>query len=429
LAVRLEKAIGPLLPRALSVLGLALMLAACGVSTTSPSAVSQGSNATDGSQSAPQVSYPVFSSLQMTGPDTAFGLAALAPQTTLPAWNLGTMSTAPSPDVAFLATTDGGTRWRDLMPPDPVASGQMQMGSALYFLNARTGWFGFDLVSQHGPGSTVVVEHTTDGGRHWQLSGFASPYQGSLYLDFTNPSDGWVLSLSLPGAGQMAKAVFQTTDGGKTWRQVNCDRDRTSSSLPDDSYPDGISFNRARGFVTALYHGDPYVWVYGTVDGGHTFQRVQVPVPSAYRNDYANPYPPVFSGQVGSMFVQLVGQKSVLLVYRTTDFGATWRPSGGPPVPSSADLLTSWWSSPEDGYVLSSDGRDIYVTHDAGLTWKANSLPAGAASPLQGPQIITFYAKAHGLLYTKAASGEGALYTTTDGGEAWTRLVDQVLAH
>ena len=367
--------------------------------------------------------------MQMTGQESAFAFAALPQATSLPTWNVGSYSIpTPSTEMALLATGDGGAHWTDLTPPDPYSTAQMSAGSALFFVTAQTGWFAFDISPRHGPGSKIVIERTTDAGLKWQAATVASPNEGSIYLDFTSPLDGWILSLSWPGAGQMAKAVFRTEDGGRTWQQVNCSCNLSSTSLPGDSYPDGIAFDGMRGVVTALYHGDPFVWLYGTSDGGQTFQRVQLAVPKPYKNTYANPYPPVFSGHSGSMFVQFVGlsQPGAVLVFRTTDAGATWRPSGGPGVPSSTNPLTSGWTSPEDGYLLSSDGDDIFVTQDAGVTWSMHRLPKGAVSQSGSQPTVTFFDAKHGLLYAAKAFGTGTLYATSDAGRTWTKLSPQV---
>ena len=370
-------------------------------------------------------------SMRMTSPANAFALVTLS-DSKLSAWSLHQMfSSSSSPEMALLRTSDGGAHWSDVTPPDPFSGTRNEFGSSLFFLNRTAGWLAIE-VQGKGAGSTIAVARTTDAGTHWQVSTFSASVQGGLYLDFTTPQDGWILALSTPGAGQMEKVLYATIDGGKTWRQVSCSCNLSNTSLPNTSYPTGFSFNAKQGFVTALYHGDPYPWFYGSPDGGRTWQQIALPLPVAYRNDYANVYPPVFSGLDGSMSVQFVGQKaSAIVVYKTRDGGQTWQPVGSSPVPSSANMATLGWSSPTDGYLLSPNGHKLYLTRDGGQSWAAEVLPPKVATALAEGivPIVSFADPQHGLLIAPTRSGTANIYITADGARKWKALSPQVVTH
>lgn len=325
---------------ALAAVASAALVSACG--TWATHSHPQASHATTRSlpetrPQAPSGSIAILD-LQMTSPTNGYALSTLNPKTTLRVWQLRPMfGTSPSPAAAILRTSDGGARWTDVTPPDPFSVPQNVFDSSLYFLNAESGWLAVGVQGQ-GDVGTIAVAHTTDAGTHWTVSTFSSVSQdgfGGLYLNFTNRLDGWILVLSMAGAGQEEKILYATIDGGHTWQQVSCSCNISTTSLPGDSYPTGFMFNDLKGFVTALNHGDPNVWFYGSSDGGRTWQRIPLPVPSAYRTYYGSAYPPAISGLNGSMFVQFQGQNAgAVVVYRTSDGGRTWHPGSGPVVPS-----------------------------------------------------------------------------------------------
>jgi photosystem II stability/assembly factor-like uncharacterized protein len=70
-------------------------------------------------------------------------------------------------------------------------------------------------------------------------------------VDLVTPSLGWIVCLGQPGAGNEAKAIFRTTDGGQSWRAaasaVNHPRRDVHGGLGGYGYPLGIAF-AADGF-------------------------------------------------------------------------------------------------------------------------------------------------------------------------------------
>jgi photosystem II stability/assembly factor-like uncharacterized protein len=317
-------------------------------------------------------------------------------------------------------------------PPDPFSGTPDEWGTALDFLNQDTGWLAVE--TGKGPTFTITVERTTNGGSSWQASTITTgSIPGGLDLDFTGPRDGWLLAMSTPAAGLMSKAIYSTSDGGRTWEEVSCSGgpgcSQKTGGLPGDSYPTGIAFLGSDGFVSASYHGDPYLWFYGSQDAGHTWQRIPLAVPKADAQGYGDVYLPSFFGTSGRMFVQFTNPTGpALVVYQSSHGGHTWQPNASPALPISwaGQSAQFGWTSGEDGWVASGDGKELFRTTDGGQTWTRTPLPsAAAAAASEGVLQIAFTSAQDGLL-AASDSGMCSLFTTHDGGKTWTPVAGKV---
>jgi photosystem II stability/assembly factor-like uncharacterized protein len=75
----------------------------------------------------------------------------------------------------------------------------------------------------------IYVFSTTDGGKHWATCRIRDNLPPNTYgqvpvqLSFINSSTGWMTTKVQDPGGEMCLrgALYQTTDGGKTWHKVN----------------------------------------------------------------------------------------------------------------------------------------------------------------------------------------------------------------
>ncbi len=429
----------------LILLGLvgAMLLSACGSSTVHPKAkppsrTHQQQPDQPQSQTQPQQpsstataqSWPfAVRDLRTAGSASAFALTEPA-QAASSAWSLSPQFAGYSGYLSLLRTTDGGAGWTDVTPPDPFSGVPDEYGTALDFLNQDTGWLAMEV--GQGSTTTIAVARTTDAGSSWQVNTLKAPFPGGIYLDFTSSEDGWLLAMSTPGAGLMSKVLYSTSDGGRTWQEDSCSLGpgcpQKGGLLPSDSYPTGMSFLGSGGFVSALNHGDSYLWFYGSQDAGHTWQRIPLTVPKAYAQGYGDVYSPSFSGTNGRMFVQFsTSTGPLLVVYQSADGGRSWQPKASPALPVSLGSPAQFgWTSGEDGYVASGDGKDLYRTTDGGQTWARAPLPnAAATAASEGLLQLAFTSAQDGLLAASDRSGTCEIFTTRDGGQTWTSLAPQ----
>jgi photosystem II stability/assembly factor-like uncharacterized protein len=263
---------------------------------------------------------------------------------------------------------------------------------------------------------------TGDGGASWQKLG-SSPITGA-WLDqmtFVDPTHGWLLVSLGVATGSEGVSVWGTSDGGHTWQELAKSpipqQSEASGQLPSGCDKTGLTFKDEKtGWVTAVCAGgSPFLYM--TTDGGHLWNRQALP-----------PAP---------------GQTSESLGYS---------PSVLPPVfPNQTFGLLPVGLSLGSGNVRS---LVIYATHDGGRTWTATMpIPSGRAmaapsadywivvvaprqilstrdghqysqvtsdTDLSQIQQVSFLDPLHGLALVTQPSGGYQLLRSSDGGADWS---------
>ena len=265
---------------------------------------------------------------------------------------------------AILHTRDGGDHW----VKQAVATTDEFRGVA--FTDAKAGWATSIRPVHHDPFGDeddwqAGIWHTADGGNTWLQQQL--PANASLLnrIDFVDAQTGWAVGAKFTGyrAGgfpQHVGAIYQTSDGGRTWSE------QYSPELPMTfTAVDFVDANTGwvTGFATestvqggAMFH---------TVDGGKTWSRQ---ITSAFcagvlwdiqfvdRNrGYA----------VGADYISAWGAP----VCRTTDGGATWTPI----------LMQKHASNPNDGlYGVAVVGNQVIAVGDHDFTvWSTTAWDPG----------------------------------------------------
>ncbi len=115
------------------------------------------------------------------------------------------LSTGSSTQLAIYTTHNGGTSWQSTAP-------MANLNPAVSFIDSNHGW----AMSNSHNGS---IYSTSDSGKHWtQISAqLAANVTSISKIDFVSSTNGWAIATI---AGK-ASALFQTTNGGKTWTQVD----------------------------------------------------------------------------------------------------------------------------------------------------------------------------------------------------------------
>jgi photosystem II stability/assembly factor-like uncharacterized protein len=288
-------------------------------------------------------------------------------------------------DDQIFRTVDGGATWVDVSIFQAPLVGQTLPAIGTCFFDEQTAFVATNAGTDNHP--QIVVYRTSDKGSTWDRTTITTTLDwekndiGGVKISFADASNGYLMITGTPGAGQMAKSLYRTTDGGKTFSfvgDITGMTDAAGTLNGVEGYPTGMTFSTPEtGFVTCSYSAYTYVLMFKTTDGGLTWKLWSLPVPAAYKslspsNDYyADAYPPVFFGEQkknGVVMLDFVQDtKHVMQSYGTTDGGGTWTLG---PVSNNPDVRTYSFIDAMTGWGLDENGK-IFTTIDGGATWTA----------------------------------------------------------
>lgn len=319
-----------------------------------------------------------------------------------------------------LYTTDGGSTWKDVTPPQAeVVGGEIQAATG-FFQDDQTAWVTYAINGDSSVPSQVVVWRTSDGGLSWQasqpldLSGLSEFFVPST-LQFVAGQAGWLLVHVGAGMNHDYVVLYRSSDGGATWSRIL------------DPYNDGgiQSCSKNAMLFTDATHG----WLMGdcggvaagvllfkTSDGGGTWQKVTLPEPTSAQGLYTDmnvacgSYTPFFfSNDLGHIGVRCSNYNSSpvaysYFVYTTQNGGSTWTSYTYPGV-------GLYFVTADTGWALS---QKIQRTTDGGASWAIISDVTWSAR-------MDFISEKIGWGVARS-DNQTALVKTMDGGVTWAEL-------
>ncbi len=219
------------------------------------------------------------------------------------------------PDAAWvgrLATVDRGRSWTTL---------PRQKYQAISFADPRFGWGFYD--DGREAANSARLAQTRSAGSSWTRVRNPCDRIRERLVDLSSPTRkaAWVLCSGLYGAGNDAKTIFHTVDGGRRWRMVNRidfpgSGPIVGSGLGVNGYAAGIAM-RATGSGW-LWEGRG--WAFWTSDGGRTWRKSRV---TAAESREARSVA-LASRRVSFMLLQDYERREYRLL-RTADAGARWQ--------------------------------------------------------------------------------------------------------
>jgi photosystem II stability/assembly factor-like uncharacterized protein len=296
----------------------------------------------------------------------------------------------------------------------------------------------------------VFVYRTTDGGRHWQLTGA----RGTGWI-----SDVLTLSADPTHPGTLYAgtdtAVYKTVDGGRSWHPFNqglfppfvqgsCRPKHGAIPYCANAFgtPGTTRWNFNDGWVkdVAVDPSDRSV-VYSaagavrkSIDGGRTWKTVLLPYPARLLHEVTRlaiaPTRPQSIYAIAHDFY--FGRHTA--IYKSTDAGKTWHATGGSsnlPGSPCGDVCDALVVDPGNPQTLYAEvGGAVFATTDGGAIWEpmANGLPGNVRSLAADPRRAgTLYASVDIPHSTKTKAGDvekptGGVYRTTDGGQTWSEV-------
>jgi photosystem II stability/assembly factor-like uncharacterized protein len=313
-------------------------------------------------------------------------------------------------ESGLLLTKDGGQHWQ---------------------LGLKLDWQSIDYFSFVGPDRIVVlsgsrtgkqlINTTTDGGAHWETHpiGLVSDYAYRTMF-FLDTREGWAVESARASKEPGPITVHHTRDGGIHWTRLW----HTDSAAGAN----GLVFTDSLHGFMGSYNYDGIARLYVTADGGANWQIAEVPRPPGVWN----------SGCCNKAIIEptltLSGSRGILLihmprtaVYTTSDTGRSWTFSQFLPAEMYQVQLV------DHANWLGFDGRALYRTADAGLTWKQIpvKLPENGSLALEGLSLtdskeLWGYSRASIPEIPDSACYPGFgptcsfLIRSTDGGATWS---------
>jgi len=313
-------------------------------------------------------------------------------------------------ETQIVRTDDGGVTWYNVTP---LGIGELGYGTTSAFIDRDNAFI--NITDPVDPINGNLYR-TSDGGLTWTSN--PVPF-GRGDLRFLDPVNGWMMADRGAGAGSMGVAIFQTTDGGKSWTQTYTN----DPNYPDakDSLPLGGLKNNLTpitmqiAWVGGVTYASGVVYLYRTTDAGYNWSLVSLPLPKDAQNLSFNVDDMQFVTEMdGFLVLRINGDATQQTVYVTHDGGGTWSqtptliPQGG-----SADF-----SSAAEGVIY--NGDQFYVTRDAAQTWTSVTPNIVFGDSFSSMDFVN---SSTGWVITTDANNHRSLYRTSDGGTTWFPLV------
>jgi photosystem II stability/assembly factor-like uncharacterized protein len=313
-------------------------------------------------------------------------------------------------------TSDAGRTWRRSVPPDLAERGVAPgLISDVQFVDRQHGWMSVmldaDPSSLAKGGHHFEIDRTTDGGRtwHWSLPPGCSATCGSATIDFLDARHGYALAWWVAVRDRRSGVkLFRTDDGGRSWQFVS----RPSVGGQIAFLDDREGFVVATQALPGLLGIPEPAFLSHTTDGGRTWSRYRIPPHSHWLQ--------VPFARFGRRLV-VAGLASHHVngpngFYVSDDGGEHWSLRAPP---RHLRLLTSFSAGSPRMWALSSV-RVLYVTRDAGRTWRKIDL-RGLPESVELQKIVFSSSRVGwALLGPRGPGWRGSLIRTTDGGRHWT---------
>jgi photosystem II stability/assembly factor-like uncharacterized protein len=305
----------------------------------------------------------------------------------------------------LLQTVDGGARWRIVRDFGSSVSG-------VDFVDPDHGWV---------TTTSDRVYRTVDGGRHWAERPFTScgEYGGFAGVSFVDATTGFAECIGQPATIDAFKQLYETTDGGGTWREIAQSHipGAKTGSWGDSPLPDvplaghggELLFRSSNAGLMASER----VGIYLTRNRAHTWKT-----PLLTDDEW---FVAAMSWPSSRVAYALLGNSGGLL--RSTDGLKHWHriyPTGpgAPSDPVTAVSARRVLGVEEGAYGMQPGGLE--GTTDGGRTWATStSLTGGVGLMARGAGGVVW---AIASTQTTPTSSVDRLVRSRDGGRTWTRV-------
>ena len=298
---------------------------------------------------------------------------------------------AGEPNVFFMGTAGGGVwksddygyRWKNISDKDFKSNdiGAMAVAPS----NPKVIYVG---TGDSAPRNTVLTGNgmykSIDGGKTWQFVGLGSTHIISqILVDPQDPDRVYVAALGHLFGPNPQRGVFETTDGGKTWKRILYVDDGTGAislamdpSNPRVLYAGMWQLSRTHWTFSS---GGPGSGIYKTTDGGAHWRNIshRPGLPTGIFGKIGLAVAPSRPNLVYALIqADYAGQAGGL--FRSEDAGRTWKlVNDSMKITQRAFYYMTVTVDPKDPQTIYLPNVGVYVSHDGGKTLKALHPPHG----------------------------------------------------
>lgn len=295
--------------------------------------------------------------------------------------------------------------------------------SGLSFLNARQGWTAGDVAGG------AAVWQTADGGQTWRGSTLPGLRAGAI--GFAGESRGWMTARTgcREEKGQIVCAEWQllrTDDSGLRFRTQTKGTTQKQAGQPADDRVFAVSADKA--YVIADTR------LLATSDGGANWRTVDfgigpfLPEEGSFLSDGLHGWIMGRVGQGCRTDVREATDRCATTVVATTDGGAHWKMMWSPQDSTGLRTVGISFIDAKRGWMLVMSietlQATLYGTTDGGAKWSAVSEMRGGRPYVRGLQFVD---AADGFIPLSAGAGpiSGGLAKTTDGGKTFRLYLNE----
>jgi photosystem II stability/assembly factor-like uncharacterized protein len=276
----------------------------------------------------------------------------------------------------------------------------------------------------HGGGSSYYgngIYKSTNDGATWTNMGLEDGDTiGQIVIDPRDDNRVFVAVMGALHDTLPSRGLFMTEDGGASWTRVIVPQSTSTGAIDvaiDKANPDvmlATTWDKIRDEKSRIY--GPHSYVYRSTDGGRTWTNVQnAPLPQSETNP-ALQTPDNLVGRMGVAFSDSDANRAYLIsstargnfngFFTSTDAGATWAPVGA----TSGGVLQNisggfaWWFGgvyvdPVNPQHVFLDGVNLAESLNGGTTWTTSN---------------TVHADQHGVAFDPFTANK--VYLGNDGG-------------
>jgi photosystem II stability/assembly factor-like uncharacterized protein len=269
--------------------------------------------------------------------------------------------------------------------------------------------------SRNSVGIGDGVYKSEDGGKTWTNMGLEDTrHISQIIIDRNDPDIVYIGALGHLWGPNEERGVYKTADGGKTWKKIlYVNADTGAADLAVDPSNSRILYAATWDYRRKPFHfrsGGPGSAIYKTTDGGETWRKIHVGLPS---------------GEYGRIGLDVCRTKPEVVyalvenanggVFRSEDKGETWRRMSDKQTYDRVNFRPFYYSKitldPNNDLVVYVYSGSSYVSRDGGKTFSGISRGTH-------PDHHMMWVNPHNSLHLLDGN-DGGIDISYDGGKSW----------